>query len=106
MIELLLNSVIAGTVLFVVANIDDLLVLIALLSDPRVTLREIVFGQFIGIGVLVTVSLIAATAAFLLPMPYVGLLGLVPVGMGIHKLFDRDDPLDDESRLESNGATS
>jgi cadmium resistance protein CadD (predicted permease) len=50
---------------------------------------EIVLGQYLGIGLLIATSLPSARAALLLPHPVVGLLGLLPLGLGLRRLLAR-----------------
>lgn len=50
--------------------------------------RHIVIGQYLGIGALTTISIIGALGVSLIPHEYVGLLGLVPIYLGIDAYFD------------------
>jgi cadmium resistance protein CadD (predicted permease) len=47
----------------------------------------IVIGQFTGIAALVAVSAAAAMAAVVLPAPWIALLGVVPLLLGVRKLW-------------------
>lgn len=77
-------GVFAGT------NVDDLIVLTVLFLTSRAhgTPRpwQIVAGQYTGIGVLVAVAAAAALGLVILPDQWVGLLGLVPVALGVRGL--------------------
>ena len=44
-------------------------------------------GQYLGMGILVAVSLLLSQTSRLIPQAYVGLFGLVPVAIGIVKLW-------------------
>lgn len=83
--------------LFVSTNIDDFFILVGLFAEPSLRKRQIALGQFLGIATLFGVSLAASRIALLLPMSYVGLLGLFPIGIGLYKLKSRGsitaDPL-------------
>jgi cadmium resistance protein CadD (predicted permease) len=68
-------------------NIDDLLLLCAFFSLPAYSASQIIVGQFTGIGILVAVSLLCALAAMVIPPPYVGLLGIAPIYLGISRLM-------------------
>jgi cadmium resistance protein CadD (predicted permease) len=76
--------------LFAATNIDDILVLAVLSASSRATGRplrgEIWLGQYIGIAVLVAVSLAAGRGLSLLPRDWLWLLGLLPLGLGVAKL--------------------
>ena len=77
-----------AAILFASTDVDDLFILVALLADPRQRATQVVLGQYLGIAALVAASLAAALVALVLPPQYIGLLGLVPVGMGIHGLLE------------------
>jgi cadmium resistance protein CadD (predicted permease) len=64
---------------YISTNIDDLLLLCAFCAHPAYSTTQIVAGQFIGIGILVVASLILALTSVVIPLPYVGLLGVAPI---------------------------
>jgi cadmium resistance protein CadD (predicted permease) len=69
-------------------------VLVTFLVDRHSTVRDVVIGQYVGMGALYAISGIAALISLVLPPVYVGLLGLVPLGIGISKLrclFGREE---------------
>ena len=76
-----------GVAVFASTNIDDILLLSAFFADRRLTTRSIVIGQFVGIGALVAASAVAAFAAITVPAGWVALLGFVPLGLGVRKLW-------------------
>jgi len=84
----LVTALALGVPLFAVTNIDDLFVLLGFFSDPRFHPRNIVIGQFAGIGVLAAVSVLAALIALVILSSYIGLLGLAPIAIGSKRLFD------------------
>lgn len=73
--------------LFIGTNIDDILILtllfLAFNAKGRPRRRDIVLGQYAGIGALVAISLIAAFGLTLVPELWVGLFGLVPLALGV-----------------------
>ncbi len=75
-----------GITVFASTNIDDLFLLSAFFADPRMRQRAIVAGQYLGIGVLVLASALAALLALALPDGWVALLGAVPLVLGLSKL--------------------
>lgn len=91
----LTTAFILGATVFVATNLDDLFILLAFFADPAYRAREIVFGQYLGNGALVFVSIVAALIALAVPAQYVGLLGLAPIAIGIKELIeswrDKDD---------------
>ena len=87
-----------GVTLFIATNIDDIFVLLAFFASSRVRTRDIVIGQYLGIAALVLASLAAALIALVIPAGYIGLLGLVPIALGVKGLYDlwRGDNDDDD----------
>jgi cadmium resistance protein CadD (predicted permease) len=80
-----------GVVSFVTTNIEDLLVLLLLMAQPRSRVRPgaVMAGYCLGVGTLVVLSLLGATGLRLLPDRLAGLLGLVPVAIGLWMLARR-----------------
>jgi cadmium resistance protein CadD (predicted permease) len=74
-------------VLFAWTNIDDLFVLLGFFADPGVRARQVVVGQYLGIGVLYAVSVLASLLSVVVPRAYIGLLGLAPIFMGVTRLL-------------------
>jgi cadmium resistance protein CadD (predicted permease) len=71
--------------LFVSTNIDDLVVLIGFFADRRLRARDIVAGQYAGLAVLFVASVAASLLSLVLPKPYLGLLGVFPIVIGVSK---------------------
>ena len=80
--------------LFAVTNVDDIFVLVGFFSDRRFRPRQVVVGTSLGMAVLVGASVLAALVSLVLAPPYVGLLGLIPLALGLKKLFDLRKPID------------
>jgi cadmium resistance protein CadD (predicted permease) len=80
--------------LFISTDLDDVLVLLVFFADPRFRIRQIVAGQFLGIAMLYAVSVAGAWATLILPRGFIGLLGLVPITMGLKSAWEllSDDP--------------
>jgi cadmium resistance protein CadD (predicted permease) len=93
-----------AVVLFVSTNLDDLFVLLAFFLEPGTRLRDVILGQYLGIGALVLLSIAASVLSLALAPAYVGLLGLVPIAIGIRQLIrlHRGDE-DDESERPAAG---
>jgi cadmium resistance transport/sequestration family protein len=96
-----------AVVMFVSTNIDDIFVLMLFFADRSFTPLQIVIGQYIGIGLLVGVSIVVSLAALLVPAQIIGLLGFVPIALGIKKLLDlRRHPPDVEQEAIPASRTS
>jgi cadmium resistance transport/sequestration family protein len=81
------GTVLAAAGVFAGTNIDDLIVLMLLSLSSRAAGKpkpwQIWAGQYLGIGALVAVSAVAALGLTIVPDDWVGLLGLVPLGLGV-----------------------
>ena len=71
---------------FVASDIDDLFLLVAFFADPRLRARDVVVGQYLGVGALYAASVAASLASLVVPLEYIGLLGLAPLLMGASQL--------------------
>jgi len=93
-------------VAFASTNVDDIFVVSAFFAEPGMRPRSVVIGQFVGIGVLVLASFIAARLALTIPEGWVSLLGLLPFVLGVRRLValrrgnDSDDVGAGERRLQ------
>jgi cadmium resistance protein CadD (predicted permease) len=101
------QAIIAAAGIFIGTNVDDLIVLTVLFLSARAATRptwHIWAGQYLGIGVLVGASLLAALGLTLIPDRWVPLLGLVPLGLGLWGLIGaiRGGP-DDEPAVTARG---
>lgn len=102
---------------FLVTNIDDIFVLMLLFSQVKtkvesdgrsdlkrkgVAPRDIVVGQYLGFSLLVLLSLLGTFGVMLIPEKWVGLLGLIPIYLGI-KLFIKGEDEDEDAILSGLG---
>src|ERR1700722_5062455 len=74
--------------LFASTNVDDLFVLLGFFSDPKLRARDIVVGQYAGIATLFGLSIAASLLSLVIPRAYIGLLGIVPIVIGVKRLID------------------
>jgi cadmium resistance protein CadD (predicted permease) len=74
--------------LFISTDLDDVLVLLGFLADPRFRVRQIAAGQFIGIAILYAVSVAGSWVSLFMPRGLIGLLGLVPITMGLKSAWE------------------
>ncbi|KAH8671709.1 cadmium resistance transporter-domain-containing protein [Xylariales sp. PMI_506] len=77
---------------FAITNIDDLFVLVTFFAEAStsttLTPRKITLGQYIGFTVIIVISMVGFGASLALPSEPIGFLGLLPILLGIWKLFD------------------
>lgn len=81
----MIETALAAAIAFISTNIDDLFVIMLLFTQAGSSLRssDIYKGQFAGIAALTSLSMIAAAGISVFPLEYIGLLGLVPIILGI-----------------------
>lgn len=66
----------------------------------RIYPRDIVIGQYLGFALLVLISLLATFGVTLIPDQWVGLLGLIPIYLGV-KLFIKGEDEDEGAVVSS-----
>ena len=84
----LLKAVITGSIAFAATNIDDIFVLTLFFAQKTSRRWHVVVGQYLGFAALVAVSLVGYFAHFIVPREWVGLLGIVPMVIGVKKLLE------------------
>lgn len=86
----MLSAAATAVLSFISTNLDDIFILMILFAQEsdRKTKRQIIMGQYLGIGILVTVSLLCAFGLRFVPQKYVGLLGIIPICIGIKTWFE------------------
>ncbi len=75
---------------FCASNLDDI-VLLMLFFSPLGDQRRgvhVVAGQYLGFSLLVLASLVGYLGGQILPTPWIGLLGLLPISLGVSQLID------------------
>lgn len=103
----MIGTLVTALAAFVSTNVDDFFVLTVLFSQahgPR-GVAKIVAGQYVGIGILVALGIAGAFGAQLLAPQYIGLLGLLPIFLGIRAWVEYRRGGDDEEP-QGIGATS
>ncbi|GAB1540122.1 cadmium resistance transporter [Scytonema sp. NUACC21] len=97
----LVTAIPTGIAAFTATNLDDLIILTLLFSQVNATFRRrhIVIGQYLGFCTLVIASLIGFLGGLVVPSHWIGLLGLVPITIGINRLLNPES--DSSSQTES-----
>ena len=82
-----------GIIAFVATNIDDLLILLLFFSQVNVNFRRrhIVIGQYLGFVVIIVASLPGFFGGLVVPQKFIGLLGLLPIAIGLLQLVNRGE---------------
>lgn len=101
----LIATVIAAMTAFAATNIDDIVILMLLFSQENASFptRHIVVGQYLGFAVLLLVSLPSFFGGMVISKPWIGLLGFVPIAIGIIHLRDNAD---DDADIQTINASS
>ncbi|TNH23487.1 cadmium transporter [Micromonospora orduensis] len=91
----LLGTAAGAAVVFAATDIDDIVILTLFFVAARTSGRprpwQIVAGQYLGIGALALASAVVAAGLLVVPEPWTGLLGLLPIALGVRALARRDD---------------
>jgi cadmium resistance protein CadD (predicted permease) len=83
-----LGLVAIGVIAFVATNIDDIFVLMMFFSSLTFPVRQVVLGQYIGIGLLIAISVLGSLIALVVPTYIIGLMGIIPIAIGIKNLVE------------------
>ncbi|WP_341314961.1 cadmium resistance transporter [Paraburkholderia sp. IMGN_8] len=88
----MLSLALLAVAAYAATNVDNLFVLLAFLAEARGRRRRVIAGQFAGSIALIVVSILLAALLTRLPFGYVGLLGFLPIGVGLSKAWTRLGP--------------
>ena len=102
----LLTDVLTAVVVFAATNLDDVFLLLAFFADRRYRASHVLAGQYAGIGLLFAVSAIASLVSLALQPRWLGLLGLIPLALGIKALFEVNNDSDAAGDLPPAGRGS
>ncbi|MUG92947.1 transporter [Scytonema sp. UIC 10036] len=92
-----------GVTAFTATNLDDLVILTLLFSQVNATFRRrhIVIGQYLGFCTLTIASLVGFLGGLVVPSQWIGLLGLVPISIGLNRLLNPESDSSSESGSET-----
>jgi len=87
------SAFLAAITAFVATNIDDIIILLLFFTqvDAKFRRRHIVFGQYLGFTLLIVASLPGFFGGLVVPHEWIGLLGLLPIAIGLKQLVDRQE---------------
>ena len=82
-----------AVIAFIATNIDDLIILMLFFAQVNYQFRKqhIYLGQYLGFAALVLCSLPGFFGGLVIPKPFIGLLGFVPIAFGIRSIIHPDD---------------
>ncbi|HLO86763.1 MAG TPA: cadmium resistance transporter [Nostocaceae cyanobacterium] len=89
----LVTAISTGAAAFSATNIDDLVILTLFFSQVNAHFRRlhIILGQYLGFTALIIASLPGFFGGLILPRPWIGLCGLVPIIVGIKCLLSTEE---------------
>ncbi len=87
------SAFLAAITAFVATNIDDIIILLLFFTqvDAKFRRRHIVFGQYLGFTLLIIASLPGFFGGLVVPHEWIGLLGLLPIAIGLKQLVARQE---------------
>jgi cadmium resistance protein CadD (predicted permease) len=84
----ILGLVAIGVAAFAATNIDDIFLLMMFFSSLSFPVRQVVLGQFLGLGLLIIISALGSLISLVVPTHFIGLMGIVPIAIGIKNLIE------------------
>lgn len=81
-----LSELLVAIIAFASTNVDDLLLLSSLFIDANLRAGSVVVGQFVGMSLLVLISVLAAHFMVSIPLVSIRMLGAFPLCLGILRL--------------------
>jgi cadmium resistance protein CadD (predicted permease) len=88
----------ASVTTFTATNVDDAF-LLTIFFARRIPARRIVAGQYVGFAAIVAISLIGVWGALAIPHRWIHFLGVLPLAIGIKRLFQASRTEAEEPRL-------
>jgi cadmium resistance transport/sequestration family protein len=89
----LLNVMSTGLVAFTATNIDDIIILLLFFAQINSTFStwQIVVGQYLGFATIIVLSLPGFFGGLILPSEWLGLLGFIPITIGMNSLVNQGE---------------
>jgi len=97
----LVTAISTGITAFTATNLDDIVILLLFFSQVNAAFRQrhIIAGQYLGFAALVFASLPGFFGRLIFPPEWIGMLGILPIAIGIGRLLNADT--DDSEEAES-----
>ncbi|MCG3419710.1 MULTISPECIES: CadD family cadmium resistance transporter [Oceanobacillus] len=102
------TTLISAFAVFLSTSIDYIIILVVLFSKfkkQKNGVKNIGLGQYLGLTILIVISLLAASGLAFFSQKWIGLLGLLPIYIGLKELFKSEDE-EDQDRKEILESTS
>lgn len=88
----IITTIVEGIVAFTVTNIDDIVILMLFFSqlNNQFRRRHIFVGQYLGFFAIIIASLPGFFGSLIIPRAWIGLLGILPIAIGIKQLLHQE----------------
>ncbi len=88
----IITTITEGVVAFTVTNIDDIVILVLFFAqlNNQFRGRHIFVGQYLGFFVIIIASLPGFFGSLIIPRAWIGILGILPIAIGIKQLLHRE----------------
>lgn len=106
----MLQTIFSAMAVYISTSIDYLFILLIIFAQNQTKqgIRQIYLGQYLGTGILVAISLFAAYVLNFIPQDWIiGLLGLIPIYLGIRVALGGEEEAEEAEvveQLESRGS--
>lgn len=98
----MIASIFTSIVAYISTNIDDIFVIMILLAQAAKGAKgKLIAGHFLGVGIVTAISMLGAFGLQNMPLKIVGILGLVPIGLGIKAWLDHKKGTDEDDAPEA-----
>jgi cadmium resistance transport/sequestration family protein len=93
-----LGAVASACAAFAATNLDDIIILTLLFAQVNANFRKrhIIIGQYLGFTVVILASLPGFFGSLVIKPSLIGLLGFLPICIGIYKLLKRQEDNDND----------
>lgn len=87
------TAIAEGITAFAATNIDDIIILLLFFSGVNANFRRrhVIIGQYLGFTLLILASLPGFFGGLVVSREWIGLLGLLPIAIGLKQLLSRKD---------------
>ena len=103
----MIQTILSALAVYMSTSIDYLFILMIIFSQAHTKkgLQHVYWGQYIGTGILVAVSLLIAYALNYIPQDWIiSLLGLIPIFLGIRIAIKGEEEAEEKEVLEKVGS--
>ncbi|MBL1208960.1 cadmium resistance transporter [Geminocystis sp. GBBB08] len=94
-------AIFEGISAFIATNIDDLLILLIFFTqvkEEKIEKNHVISGAYLGLIILILLSLVGYFGGLIISSQWIGLLGILPIIIGVKQLFNPDN---DETELQT-----